>query len=487
MTDERAGLGHALLASASQAWRRGIASDVSSTMIGTVLGQIVLVAVSPVLTRLYSPAELGGFAVFLGLAATLSVVGALGYQLAIPLPTNRLIAANVTAVAVIALFVCSSIICLVAFGARWIGLTAPLGGLPWLLAPTVAAMSGFQILFMWTTREGDFRGAGVARLSQATAQALGQITAGLLRFGTAGLIAAYALAQFAGLGRLWRIARFPHSALSWGRMRAAALRYRKFPQLTMWGSLANSAGTQLPAVLVGSLYGLTIAGEFSLAMRVLALPAALLGQAFAQVFYPKAAARAERPEQLQQIVLRASGILLLGSLVCFVPIIALGGELFGLVFGARWEIAGQFGRWIAVWSAVALVSSPVSTLYLVVGRQGTGLIFSIADAIVKVLALVLGGWLGGAHMAIHAFAVTAAGSYLAFHVWTLRLVDLRLLTWLRGYWREAAATVVVLGLMLGLRTRMPVLILWAAGTTLIGLACWPSASRLLGEGAVRND
>ena len=158
---------------------------------------------------------------------------------------------------------------------------------------------------------------------------------------------------------------------------------------------------------------------------------------------------------------------------------ALGSQLFGVVFGSQWEMAGGFGSWIAVWSAIALVSSPISTIYLVAGRQRTGLVFSVLDASAKSLALVVGGWLGGATVAVNAFAITAAGSYVAFHMWNIGLVKLSLWQWLRSYLRELAISALVVTGLFALRGRIPVIPLWGMSTTILAVAYWPRACRLV--------
>ena len=63
---------------------------------GAVAGQAIIVAASPILTRLYSPEDFGVLAVFASLLSILSIVASLRYQLAIPLPKTDEEAANVT-------------------------------------------------------------------------------------------------------------------------------------------------------------------------------------------------------------------------------------------------------------------------------------------------------------------------------------------------------------------------------------------------------
>ena len=62
---------------------------VASLTTGTVIGQLLLLAASPVVTRLYSAEDFGVFGVFVSLVSILSVVSSLRYQIAIPIPVPQ--------------------------------------------------------------------------------------------------------------------------------------------------------------------------------------------------------------------------------------------------------------------------------------------------------------------------------------------------------------------------------------------------------------
>jgi len=64
------------------------ARNVITLMTGTGLAQAIPVAISPILTRLYSPEDFGTFAVYMAVVSIASVLVTGRYELAIMLPKN---------------------------------------------------------------------------------------------------------------------------------------------------------------------------------------------------------------------------------------------------------------------------------------------------------------------------------------------------------------------------------------------------------------
>lgn len=56
---------------------------------GTTLAQLVNILATPVISRIYSPEDFGVAAVFMSVVSILSVISALRYELAIPLPKTE--------------------------------------------------------------------------------------------------------------------------------------------------------------------------------------------------------------------------------------------------------------------------------------------------------------------------------------------------------------------------------------------------------------
>ena len=60
--------------------------NVLTLMAGTTIAQAIPIAISPILTRLYSPEEFGLFALFLAIVSIFGVVATMRYEMAIVQP-----------------------------------------------------------------------------------------------------------------------------------------------------------------------------------------------------------------------------------------------------------------------------------------------------------------------------------------------------------------------------------------------------------------
>ena len=121
------------------------ARQVMTLVTGTGLAQLIPLAVSPLLTRLYTPQDFGVFALFAGLVAVLAVLGSARYELALMLPKDdadalalvALAMAIVTATSAVAL---AAVLLFHTHLARWLDSTAVAAWL--LLLPLSMLLSG---------------------------------------------------------------------------------------------------------------------------------------------------------------------------------------------------------------------------------------------------------------------------------------------------------------------------------------------------------
>jgi len=82
------------------------ARNVVTLITGTAVAQAIPVAISPILTRLYSPEDFGVLALFIAITSIISVFATLRFEIAIPQAKHSRDAAAVTA---LSLLLCTSI------------------------------------------------------------------------------------------------------------------------------------------------------------------------------------------------------------------------------------------------------------------------------------------------------------------------------------------------------------------------------------------
>src|SRR5207248_7086451 len=155
--------------------------------------------------------------------------------------------------------------------AAWTG-TPQLAGYLWLLPPTLFATGAYRLLIYWAVRRREYTLLSQRMLAYSLAQAGATAGLGLLGLRPAGLmlgtLAAHAAGGLTIARKLLRHDRALLPQVSLSGMRRMARRYVRFPVLSSWSGLVNSAGTVVPLLLVSRYFGPTVAGWYVLTTRV---------------------------------------------------------------------------------------------------------------------------------------------------------------------------------------------------------------------------
>lgn len=337
--------------------RGRFARGVSMVAGGTVASHLLSLALLPVLTRLFEPADFGVLATYLALLATAQAVVGLRYEMAIPLaPTDR----DAACLLLVTLSVVSgfAVIALVAAALLLISplpvaALTPLGGSIWLLPLGMVLTGVSESLRHWAVREGAYRRVGVARIAQGVGRGVAQVGSGLLRLGGAGLVVGEIVGPIAS--SMWlarstlRDVKELWGGIGWVDARDAARRFADFPLMMAPASMLNNAGSQLPMLLLATLFGADVAGWYYVAHRAFAVPLQLSGGAFGQVFLGEAAPLArEDPAALDRLFRSLTRRLLLAGALPTIAAVLLGPWVMTRFLGPQWSPSGVYLQWLAV-------------------------------------------------------------------------------------------------------------------------------------------
>lgn len=375
---------------------RTFVTGVAALAGGAGLGQGLAVLAAPILTRLYTPDDLGILAAYAALVNILVVLSALRYEQAIPLAENDDQAAHILALALGITVVTTAIIGLAAAAlkdsfAAWARIPAA-GDYVWLLPVGVFATGVYQTLSYWALRQGAFTVIGRTKFRQGAGMVISQMGLGLLQAGPTGLLLGHIVGQSSGIATLTHLLESPRrlaAGLRWDTLRRMAVRYRRFPLFSSWSGVLNSIGFNLPTLLLAALYGADVAGLFMLAQRVIGTPLRLISVSVGQVFYSRAAQlNHQDPQALAPFFLKTATSLLLIGVGPIILFMAAGPPLFGLIFGPAWQDAGQIMRVLAPMLLAEFVVSPVSQIVFVLQRQDLQLVW---DASIPIMVLAVFG------------------------------------------------------------------------------------------------
>lgn len=386
-------------------------------MAGTAFGQLLAVAVSPLLSRLYSPADFGVFSVVNALAMVLGTVLAGCYELAIPLPDKdedaRALFVLGTVLTVMTTAVTTAVFILLT--PLLIELLDEPGAVTWLgWVPLVAAaLAFFRLLNQWALRQQRYGATARRNVISASSTVLIQLVSGWRAAGPGGLIVGLGLGQALGAASLMVGSRISLRT-SRADLRRLARRYRRFPLLLAPSGLLNSAGLYLPVILIATLYGAEAAGWLGFTQRILALPVTLIGQAVAQVYLGELArAHRNRVDQQARLFHITSVRLALIGAGGALLLMVVARPLFPWVFGEPWQQSGAMAQALAISLGLQLVASPLSQTLVVYERTRLQLAWDIGRLTLVTGSIVVTAEAGGDVLACTwAFSTATAAAYL---------------------------------------------------------------------------
>jgi O-antigen/teichoic acid export membrane protein len=364
---------------------------------GTIGAQVITVAVSPLLTRLYSPTELGQLGLCIAFVSTVTASLTLRYDAAIVSQTNDA-AAGRLAVAATAIVPVASAAVSVLLLALIVLSIAGYGEVPLFAVPAVAVtllLAGWSsVLRFWLVRRQAFGPLNGLTVLQSAGRAVAQVAGSLVGLGLGGLLIADIVGRAASLVRdgpgaarqMWNVAR----PVTRPAMRRLLSINRDFPVYAMPSTLLNSLAVALPLPLVAALYGVESAGYFALVQRVLALPVAVIGAAVSDAFFSRLSGYArDAPGRGRPLLLRTAAALGILGIPFAVVVVLFAPRLFALLFGADWEVAGDLAVVMVPWMMAQLIVSPVSRAVFVYGGQRQKLSFDVLAVAGAVVSLWL--------------------------------------------------------------------------------------------------
>ena len=363
----------------------------SLLLTGAGATQLVPILVAPLLTRLYAPDAYGVVALLSAITGLGAAVATGRYHQAILIPREG---AEAYRIARLALFTsggfCTLLTAVLAGGLLAGVEIAPFNALGWwiLAAPLSAFLaSAVEVATLLNLRAGQARAIAKSGVQRTLATAGWQVAISPLG-GPGGLISGSVVGALFGNRALYRPLR---SQWATGRItladaRRIAWRYSRFPLLDSWGALANVASYSLLSIMLASLYSAATVGQYALAYRTLTLPAAVVGLASAQFFLKEASDRLDSPGFLE-LYLRSVMTLGAMSAIVFGCLWFVARDLYRLLFGTEWSLAGEVAQAMLLAVAIRFAASPLSTVFSLAERQGsmliiqTGLLGSTAIAV----------------------------------------------------------------------------------------------------------
>jgi O-antigen/teichoic acid export membrane protein len=338
---------------------------------GTAVAQLIPVLITPVLTRLWSPEAFGGLATYIAVVSILGMVSLGRLDMALMLPKKNDDALRIIGVS---LLISITFALLLYFAIGILDFFGPAGTLVihnwyYLIPLGVLLYSGYSLMISWHNRNKNYISMSKSRVFQSSSTSGMQVALGSLVIVNHGLIISDVLGRLVALILIVRESRIWTNKPKFDRLRNLALlsRYRMFPLLEAPASLINTLAQQLPFLVFPFIFSSVIAGQYFLVVRVLIIPASLIGSAVLEVFKNKAQEDFVRNGNCTTIFIRTGVVLLAIGSVPAIILWLFAPNLFSFVFGPEWGKAGEYAQILTPLAWVQFVASPLS--YVLVFRE----------------------------------------------------------------------------------------------------------------------
>ncbi len=398
--------------------------NVLTLMKGTTIAQFIVIAISPILTRLYSPEEFGIFALYSSLVFITASFSTGKYELAIMFPKKKIDALAVMSLSIAILISITFLLLFIIFIFN-IEIAILLGNENvafWLyFLPISVLMAGvYKNLNYFAIREKQFSPLSSSKVTQSIGTSSINLFFGFLNYGVLGLVVGNIVGFFISSYLLYKqvikenIQIFRN--ISRLKMMALAKQYIKFPKYDMPASLINTLSRNIIPILLVTFFSPIIAGYYYLTQRIITLPSNIIASSISDVFRQQATTDYKRYNNAKKIYISTFKKLFIISFFPSMILFFYAKDLFILVFGVNWEMAGFYTQILTPMLFFRFISTPLSFMFTVVGKQSLNLIGQIIFLCMILISFAMGVYFHSDIITMYCISLTASLFYIVYIV-----------------------------------------------------------------------
>ncbi|MBL0343203.1 MAG: oligosaccharide flippase family protein [Bacteroidetes bacterium] len=383
--------------------KSGFARNVLTLFTGSTIAQLIPVAISPLLTRIFPVTDFATLTVFSTLVSFLGVIVCGRYEIAIGLPSEDKDAKQILYLALMVTLIVSSIAMVLAliFNNFIAELLNNQAAAPYiLLVPLAALFYGLnQALTYWNIRKRQYALMSGSRIGQSLTNSGTSLASGYSGAAYNGLV----IGQLSGFAAAFFYTyfrtlfsggdTFSRKEANKSEMKRLALKYIDQPRVNGVHAFTDMLQVTGVVFIISAVFGSITTGLYGLAIRILQAPLNMIGSSFSIVFYKEASEKVATGQKITKLLKTTILTLALISFPVFLIIMIFGPSLFAFVFGEVWREAGVYARILSPWLFVGFISSPVSHLPVILNQQRQFFLLSLIGNSLMIISILCGAFI----------------------------------------------------------------------------------------------
>ena len=357
--------------------------SISILTTGSVIAQIITVVASPLITRLFSPADIGIYTYILSLANIFNAAMNGRYDLAIVseekqervFPLIKL--SFLFSVAMSAAVSTGYFIYFKFFSKEY----ADYPYIPVLIFVLLMSFGLINILTSFNNRNKEYFVMSSVYVIRTASQNIGAVIGGLLKAGMPGLLLPYVLGQFLGINRQAKMLK-PHLKevvkVSKEEMKEVMKIHYKQPLFSAPAQLLSGLSYSSVTLFIKALFNTSVVGYYSISMRVLGLPLSVISGNVSKVFFADASREYDKTGQFYNSFQKTALFLVALSIPMVLGMFFIVPPLCRPIFGEGWEVAGTYIRILSFMFGFRFITTSLTPGLIVANKQNYDLPFQVA-------------------------------------------------------------------------------------------------------------
>lgn len=359
------------------------------------LMMVLPILVTPILSRLYSPADFGAWGIFASFLYIISSFLFLSYENTIVKSKNDEDVPNLVLLSL-------SISLLIIFGVIVVDLIAVFAGntffktFPFfsLWVVLIVTTSVHTILNSIANRDKKYGVMSISIIINGLTQAILRIVLGLKQLYAVGLILGNVIAQV--VTTLYLIIKLRYffgnsffNNIKFSEIKRLALVNKNFPLFDAPARLTEFAISHLPLIILSYYWAREDIGSISMVVTLILMPISLIGSAMGNVYYKEISTAVGDASLITSITVKAAKITFLLSLLPILSLSLGGDKLLILLLGNKWVTAGKIALCLSIYSLPVILSEPLLPIFRALDRQKVRFKLNLINLILSVGSLLV--------------------------------------------------------------------------------------------------
>lgn len=223
---------------------------------GTASGQLLLILVAPLLTRLFTPEDFGALAIYTAFLSIIVTVAALRFDFAIYVAENRKETMNLLVLSFISLFIVTALVTMIIFCFKnniveFFSMNINPNYL-YFLPLSILGLTGYGILSKLALKRQVYKIVAKTKFIQSAMVGISQTLFGLLTL-KEGLILGDVIGRFSGVLKISTIIdkedKYEIKKISFNSLKKNMIKYKNYPLYSSISNLLNNGTLQIHSII----------------------------------------------------------------------------------------------------------------------------------------------------------------------------------------------------------------------------------------------